>query len=87
MRVTEKQKEIMRTILSTHKRELDTRALRARTEVDLYLQPSSIHVMCNRLVEANLLQVVRKERTPGEPGRERHVFKVTTLGEEILNGN
>lgn len=77
-------KEIMRVIASTHKKELDTRGLRARTEVDLYIEATSVHVICKRLRLRGYLELVRKERSPGEAGRARNVYSVTEKGLEAI---
>lgn len=74
----------MRVILASHKKEMDTRTLRARTSVDLYLEPGSIHSMCLRLRERGYIELVRKERAPGEAGRERYVYAVTPKGVEVV---
>jgi len=81
---TDGEKEILRTILSTHKKEMSTRQLRARTEVDLYLEASAIHGMCNKLVQKKFIQLVRRERVLGESGRAHNVYKVTPDGVEAL---
>lgn len=78
-------KEIMRVILSTHKKEMDTRELRARTDVDLYIEPTSVHVLCSRLKDGGFIKLVRKERAPGESGRARHVYSVTPKGAEVVS--
>jgi DNA-binding PadR family transcriptional regulator len=81
---TDAEKEILRAILATHKKEMQEHQLRKRTEVDVYIEATSVHTLCARMVKKQLIAIARKESGGGMSGAPRNVFTVTQAGLEAL---